>query len=245
LNLPKLDVSRNWGVISEETQKKIENSVVFSAGCGLGGLAVTFAARVGFRKFILADGDIVTPDNLNRQPFFVKHLGRNKASATAEIITEINPEAEIKIYPKFLEGNEEIFHLIKESNFVINTVDPNEAFWEIHEIARKLRRVELHPLNAGWWSFVYVSLPDSPSLDEVLGRRVYGYELYQRLVSLAPQVDLPLEILKKMEKIVRGELPFPQIATTSAVTAAIAVNVMIEWLEKGRLEKNPIVVKAL
>jgi hypothetical protein len=44
---------------------------------------------------------------------------------------------------------------------------------------------------------------------------------------------------------VKGELPFPQIATTSAVTAAIVVNVMIEWLEKGRLEKNPIVVKAL
>jgi molybdopterin/thiamine biosynthesis adenylyltransferase len=74
-----MDLSRNWGLISEETQKKIENSIILCAGCGLGALVAIIAARAGFKNFILADGDRVEASNLNRQPFFIAHLGRNKA----------------------------------------------------------------------------------------------------------------------------------------------------------------------
>ena len=237
-----MDLSRNW-LIPGEVQKKIENSTIFCAGCGLGALIALQATRVGFRRFILADGDIVTPDNLNRQPFFTEHIGKNKAEIVRALIKAINPEAEIQIIPRFLRRKEELTFLVEKSDFVVNTVDPDETFWELTEAARALKKVELHPLNVGWWSYVYVSLPEDPPLEEILGGKVYGYQLYQRLVSLAPQVALPPIVIEKLNEIIEGKLPFPQIATTSAVTAAINVSAIIQWLEKGRLEMNPIVVK--
>lgn len=59
------------------------------------------AARTGFTKFILADGDKMEVNNLNRQPFSLCQTGRNKAGATAELIKEVNPEAEIEVFPQF------------------------------------------------------------------------------------------------------------------------------------------------
>jgi molybdopterin/thiamine biosynthesis adenylyltransferase len=240
-----LDLSRNWGLISPETQEKIKRATILCAGCGLGALIAEVATRIGFENFILADGDTVTESNLNRQPFFADDVGENKAKVTAKLIKHISPATKVEVVPQFLHSRDDMAALVAKSDFVINTVDPGEAFWELTEITRSLRKVELHPLNAGWWSFVYVSLPDSPPLEEILGGKVYGYELYQRLINLAPQIDLPQVVIKRLSEVIAGKLPFPQIATTSAVTAAIVVNAIVEYLEKGKLEKNTIAIKTI
>ena len=238
-----LDLSRNWGLISPETQRKIAISSIFLAGCGLGARIAEIAVRTGFKNFIVADGDKVEASNLNRQPFFQHQLGKNKAETTRELIVSINPQANVQVIPHFLQTKEEITPLVERAHFVVNTVDPDETFWTLNEISRTLKKVELHPLNVGWWSFVYVSLPDDPPLQEILGGKFYGYELYRKLVALAPQISLPQPILEKMDEIVEGKLPFPQIAPTSAVTATLSVSAMIEWLENGELKENPIVVR--
>lgn len=61
---------------------------------GLGGLGSNIAAmlaRLGVGQLVLADFDVVEPSNLNRQNYFVSHLGQNKTDATASLIHEINP----------------------------------------------------------------------------------------------------------------------------------------------------------
>ncbi len=61
---------------------------------GLGGLGSNIAAmlaRTGVGHLVLADFDVVEPSNLNRQNYFVSHLGKNKTDATRELISQINP----------------------------------------------------------------------------------------------------------------------------------------------------------
>jgi sulfur carrier protein ThiS adenylyltransferase len=70
----------------------------FKAGrvaiAGLGGLGSHIAvalARSGVGSLLLIDFDVVDPSNLNRQAYFVSHLGQSKAPALAALIREINP----------------------------------------------------------------------------------------------------------------------------------------------------------
>lgn len=61
---------------------------------GLGGLGSHIAAmlaRTGVGHLVLADYDVVEPSNLNRQNYFISHLGQNKTDATKSLIQQINP----------------------------------------------------------------------------------------------------------------------------------------------------------
>lgn len=68
---------------------------------GLGGLGSNIAAmlaRTGVGHLILADFDVVEPSNLNRQNYYVSHLGMHKTDATADIIRQINPFIEVETH---------------------------------------------------------------------------------------------------------------------------------------------------
>lgn len=61
---------------------------------GLGGLGSNIAvmlARIGVGELLLVDFDIVEPSNLNRQCYYISHLGMPKTLALKQQIAEINP----------------------------------------------------------------------------------------------------------------------------------------------------------
>ena len=65
---------------------------------GLGGLGSNIAlslARTGVAKLVLADFDVVEPSNLNRQQYFVRHIGMKKTDALKELIADVNPFVEV------------------------------------------------------------------------------------------------------------------------------------------------------
>lgn len=67
------------------------------AGCGgLGSNIAISLARSGIGKLVIADFDIVEPTNLNRQQYFVKHLGMLKTDALKGLIADINPYVEVE-----------------------------------------------------------------------------------------------------------------------------------------------------
>ena len=64
------------------------------AVAGLGGLGSNIAvalARIGVGQMLLVDFDIVEPSNLNRQSYYIEHLGMPKTDALAEQLQKINP----------------------------------------------------------------------------------------------------------------------------------------------------------
>lgn len=67
--------------------------------CGLGGLGSNAAislARAGLGRIKLIDFDIVEPSNINRQAYFIEHIGMYKTDALKEIICKISPYINIE-----------------------------------------------------------------------------------------------------------------------------------------------------
>lgn len=75
---------------------KVKNGKVAIAGLGgLGSNIAIMLARIGVGQLFLVDFDIVEPSNLNRQSYYIRHLGLPKTMALKEQIEEINPFIQI------------------------------------------------------------------------------------------------------------------------------------------------------
>lgn len=107
--------SRNIGLLTEAEQERLRFSR--AAIAGLGGVGGTYAvtlARLGVGRFHISDFDSFEPANFNRQAGAgVRTLGRPKTEVVRELILDINPEAEVRVFEggirkencgEFLEG---------------------------------------------------------------------------------------------------------------------------------------------
>ena len=116
-------------------KKILKDSCVGIAGCGgLGSNCAVALARVGIGKLILADFDIVTESNLNRQYFFLEQLGQKKVLALRDNIQRINKDVlvhvlDLKLTPdiikkKFKDCNVivEAFDLAQMKHMLIETI---------------------------------------------------------------------------------------------------------------------------
>ena len=75
-----------------ENQQILARATVGIAGLGgLGSHIAVSLARLGVGHLVLADFDTVDITNLNRQHYFLRHLGRPKAEALYEQLADINP----------------------------------------------------------------------------------------------------------------------------------------------------------
>lgn len=95
---------------------------------GLGGLGSVIAialARMGVGKIIGIDFDIVEPSNLNRQQYFIRHIGMKKVEAMKEIIGNITPFCEFEGIDTLV-TKENIASFMKDADIVIEAVDREE-----------------------------------------------------------------------------------------------------------------------
>lgn len=110
----------------EEVQSKLDAARVAIAGCGGLGSNVAFSlARVGVGHLHLVDFDVVDPSNLNRQQYFMQHLGRPKPEALKEELLQINPYLDVRatcveVVP------ENIVELFSDAQIVVEAFDVAE-----------------------------------------------------------------------------------------------------------------------
>ncbi|MFP4698091.1 MAG: sulfur carrier protein ThiS adenylyltransferase ThiF [Eubacteriales bacterium] len=117
--LEHLMISRHTPGVHE----KLKSSVVGIAG--LGGLGSNIAislARLGIGKLILIDYDIVEPSNLNRQQYFIKHIGMPKTEAIKELIKEINPFVELITKKVFIDRSN-IKDVFNKASIIVEAFD--------------------------------------------------------------------------------------------------------------------------
>lgn len=82
--------------LAERERSILENAIVGIAGAGgLGSNCAMHLIRAGVKKFVIADFDVVSESNLNRQFFFRDQLGRKKVDALAENLRRIEPKLEL------------------------------------------------------------------------------------------------------------------------------------------------------
>ena len=80
-------------------QVRLERAVVGIAGAGgLGSNVAAHLVRAGVRRLVIADFDVVSPSNLNRQFFFRDQVGRRKVEALAENLRRIEPGLELTLH---------------------------------------------------------------------------------------------------------------------------------------------------
>ncbi len=96
---------------------------VFGLG-GVGGYAVEALARQGVGKFSLFDFDVIQRSNINRQIIALEStLGKRKVDAMKARILDINPKAQVEIYPVLV--NEECLNRLDFTNvdYMVDCID--------------------------------------------------------------------------------------------------------------------------
>ncbi len=221
-------VERNWGFLSPEGQSRINDVRVLLAGCGLGSNLAVLAARTGFSRFLLYDGDQVEASNLNRQAFRAEHIGQSKAQATADLIREINPEADVTFVPTFLTAADAA-EAVRQCDIVVNMVDPGPALQALFDAARMQGKALLFPLNVGFGGVLLIFGPESPSLMDLLGTHDGSTLFLDILLRLAPVLPTYLrQYLWIADEVAQKQVPPPQLAIAANQTASLLVTAMVK-----------------
>lgn len=93
--------ARNIGWVTEAEQRSLRGKRVAIAGMGgVGGVHLVTLSRLGIGAFNLSDFDTFDLVNFNRQAgAMMSTLGRPKVEVLAEMARDINPEADIRVFP--------------------------------------------------------------------------------------------------------------------------------------------------
>ncbi|WP_169776670.1 sulfur carrier protein ThiS adenylyltransferase ThiF [Campylobacter mucosalis] len=106
--MPDLEILRSMieARNTPELNNALKNACIGVAG--LGGLGSNIAlslARAGVAKLIVADFDVVEPSNLNRQQYYVRHIGLKKTQAIKELIADVNPFVKVIAHDVKIDAN--------------------------------------------------------------------------------------------------------------------------------------------
>lgn len=236
-------VDRNWGYITNDLQDKIKRSRLFFAGCGLGSLIAETAARLGFSNFTLADGDIVEASNLNRQAFDKSHIGVNKATAISSVLKKINPKVNIKVIKKNIASND-IPILIRQSDFIINTVDFGKVYFDLVKIGQENKKHILLPYNIGFGGLVLIFNESTKSLDEILGSGIISNDIifYKTLLNILKPKNLPSYIKENTASIfsnMKLRRNNPQIVIGAEIVSALVITSIVKILSGKKVPMAP------
>lgn len=165
-------IKRNIGIISLEEQKIIKEAKVAIAGCGAdGGAPAISLARLGVKRFALADPDVFDHSNMNRQEgAYHSTLGKKKAEVIAKNIIDINPEAKVDIYEDGI-NSENVTDFLSGANIVLEEIDYRLPSYSllIHKNARKLNLPVFTSVSVAWNAFLFYFDPKGMTYEEYIG----------------------------------------------------------------------------
>jgi len=141
--------SRNLGLVSPTEQERLRESHVAVAGLGgVGGIDLVALARLGIGRFTIADPDVFEMRNTNRQYGATRSAqGRPKADVMCDIVHDINPEAEIRVFRDFI-GPNNADAFLKDADVMVDGIDAFEI--ELRRLLfRKAREQGIYALGAG------------------------------------------------------------------------------------------------
>ena len=133
----ELRTGRNKYLITAEEQSRFYNSTIAFCGMSVGShVAVVVAMTGGAKRMKLADPGVFSGDNLNRVRTGFQNVGINKTAVVARQIYEINPYAEIELYPEGVTA-ENAGKILQGADVVIEEMD--DPYWKlrIRELARE------------------------------------------------------------------------------------------------------------
>ena len=168
--------------IGPSGQEILLNSKVLVIGAGgLGSAAVFYLAVAGIGTMGIADFDVVSLSNLQRQILHtVKDINRLKTDSAQEKLSALNPDIIIHTYPEKISENT-IHNIIQDYDIVIDAVDNFETKFLINDACVHALKPFIH---AGVQGFKGQILTYTP-----------GHTCYRCVFASPPDIEIDKSIL--------------------------------------------------
>ncbi|HEY2003720.1 MAG TPA: ThiF family adenylyltransferase [Candidatus Saccharimonadia bacterium] len=117
-------LSRNTGFISKTQQDKLGNSTIAIAGVGgVGGRIAVELTRLGVGHLKIADPEVFSISNLNRQEgSYQSTIGKSKADTIAKLCRDINPKIKLDLLEIGI-NDSNIRDFVSGSDLIIEAID--------------------------------------------------------------------------------------------------------------------------
>jgi molybdopterin-synthase adenylyltransferase len=161
---------RNRASITGDQQAVLRDAHVAVVGLGgLGGPAAEILARIGVGTLTLVDGDCFETTNLNRQLLCTgKTLGRPKATAAAERISQVNPTVILHPVDRHLTPDNAV-DILGDSHLIMDCLDNLPARFMLQAAARQLGTPMVSAAVAGNAGQLTLIEPSDPGLEAIYG----------------------------------------------------------------------------
>jgi len=231
----KLRTNRNRNLITDKEQKKIKDFTVGVAGLSIGASIAQGLAYQGVGNSMkLADFDDLETTNLNRVKAGIHQIGLPKIQIISQQIYEINPYANLKLYPKglmkkdlddFVKGKPKpklIFEIIDDFEMKIRlrikarlAKVPVIMFSNLGDsILVDIERYDLDP-KLSLFNGVIGNLPE-----EILKAPKQDANKYA--VKLVGVENVPKRVLESVKEIGKSLVGRPQLVSTVTISSGMA-----------------------
>lgn len=184
---------------------------------------------------------MVEKSNLNRQEFDHRDLGKPKVSSLKRRIKAINPQAQVKVFRRYVSMKSEILRVAGAANVIINTADFSRGFFEVLEIVSERKKIAVVPLNVGFGSVVTVFDENNVRMfrkEHESPDEIHGFRLL--LSKTRGRYKLPKYFAKIFKQMGTSKLIHtPQVGIAAELTAALAVFVLLRAVSGNRLPMFP------
>lgn len=113
-------------LLGDEKLERLRNANVLVVGLGgVGAYAAEMIARAGVGRMTIADADVVSESNINRQLIALHStVNRPKTEVMAERLRDINPKIELNIVSRFIKDDETDALLDSDKfDYVVDAID--------------------------------------------------------------------------------------------------------------------------
>lgn len=222
--------ARNAGFINGSQQASLAEARIVIAGVGgVGGRVATELIRLGCLKLRLADPDIFSITNLNRQEgSFESTIGRPKAEVIAALCRDINPAASIEVFPAGVDQSN-VDEFLSDATLLVEATDFMLPYLGVM-LARKARAQNIPVLMGveigfgatltwfkpnGYTYERYFGLPADVSLAELEAERV-TVNISRWLPHVPSYGDMSV-----LQRVSSGKIDVPAIAPAVDICAAL------------------------
>ena len=225
---------RNIGWLTPEEQSKLRTSCVAIAGVGgAGGFQAQVLARLGVGKFKIADPDRFEMSNINRQiGASISTLGQSKTEVIRRMILDINPEADVQIFPEGI-SSENIREFLSCCDLVVDGIDffALELKLLLFETSYQMKLTAITSCPLGFGASLIIFSPEGMKYDEYFDIKDGMNESDKRMAltyGLSPS-PLCLKYMGKQAlqvKNTRSASVSPGLTLVGALTGTEAVKIL-------------------
>lgn len=150
--------------VGMEGQLKLINAKVLCVGAGGLGCPISlYLAAAGVGTIGLADVDVVSPSNLQRQVLFgVSNIGEEKVTAAAKRLKDLNPDVRINEHKTVVNGSN-VLDLIKDYDIIIDGTDNFPTRYCVNDACVILKKPNVYGSIFRFEGMVTVFAPHLPN----------------------------------------------------------------------------------